>query len=63
MQFLLGKADVAVPLDSLLPQLTLPAESYVLILDNVGHVGFFEQPDATRRAVLDFAGRVFGREK
>ncbi|MCC3157852.1 alpha/beta hydrolase [Hymenobacter sp. 15J16-1T3B] len=63
VQFIIGKDDVAVTVESLLPQLTLPTESHVLILDGVGHVGFFEQPEVTRRAVLDFAGRVFEREE
>ncbi|WP_400192342.1 alpha/beta fold hydrolase [Hymenobacter sp. B81] len=61
VQFIVGKDDVAVPVESLLPQLALPAESHVLLLDDVGHLGYFEQPEVTRRAVLDFAGRVFGR--
>ncbi|QIX61178.1 alpha/beta fold hydrolase [Hymenobacter sp. BT18] len=57
--FIAGKEDVAVPIDSLLPQLLLPAQSHALLLDNVGHLGYFEAPDLTRRAVVDFAGVVF----
>ncbi|WBO84625.1 alpha/beta fold hydrolase [Hymenobacter yonginensis] len=57
--FIVGKEDVAVPTDSMLPQLALPAQSHALLLSDVGHLGFFEEPDLTRRAVLDFAGGVF----
>ena len=54
-----GKDDVAVPVESLLPQLALPTESHALLLSDVGHLGYFEEPDLTRRAVVDFAGRVY----
>ncbi|UYZ58808.1 alpha/beta fold hydrolase [Hymenobacter latericus] len=61
VQFIVGKEDVAVTVESVLPQLALPAESYSLLLSDVGHLGYFERPDETRRAVLDFAGRVYGK--
>ncbi|GAB2771522.1 pimeloyl-ACP methyl ester carboxylesterase [Hymenobacter luteus] len=57
--FIAGKDDVAVPTDALLPQLALPAQSHALLLSNVGHLGYFEEPELTRRAVVDFAGVVF----
>ena len=57
--FIGGKDDVAVSLESLLPQLALPAESHALLLGNVGHLGYFEAPERTRRAVVDFAALVF----
>ena len=57
--FIAGKEDVAVPVESLLPQLVLPAQSHALLLSDVGHLGFFEAPELTRRAVVDFAGAVF----
>ncbi|WP_022822007.1 alpha/beta fold hydrolase [Hymenobacter norwichensis] len=56
--FIGGKDDAAVPLDSLLPQLALPAESHALLLGNVGHLGYLEAPELTRRAVVDFAASV-----
>ncbi|MCR5888537.1 alpha/beta fold hydrolase [Hymenobacter sp. J193] len=58
--FIAGKDDVAVTLESLLPQLALPAQSHALLLDSVGHLGYFEEPELTRRAVVDFANGVFG---
>ncbi|UOQ78611.1 alpha/beta fold hydrolase [Hymenobacter sp. 5516J-16] len=60
--FIAGKEDVAVPTESLLPQLALPAQSHALLLSNVGHLGYFEEPELTRRAVVDFAGVVFPAE-
>ena len=57
--FLAGKADVAVSVGSLLPQLALPAQTHALLLSDVGHLGYFEAPELTRRAVVDFAGTVF----
>ncbi len=59
--FVVGKEDVAVPVESMLPQLALPAQSHVLLLSNVGHLGYFEEPDLTRRAVVDFARLVFNQ--
>lgn len=57
--FIVGKEDVAVAVESVLPQLALPAQSHALLLSNVGHLGYFEAPELTRRAVIDFAGTVF----
>ncbi len=58
--FIGGHDDLAVPLETLLPQLALPAQCHALLLREVGHLGFFEEPELTRRAVLDFAAGVFG---
>jgi pimeloyl-ACP methyl ester carboxylesterase len=57
--FIGGKDDVAVPIESLLPQLALPAQSHALLLANVGHLGYLEAPDQTQQAVLDFARQCF----
>ncbi|QJX46246.1 alpha/beta hydrolase [Hymenobacter taeanensis] len=57
--FIGGQDDVAVSVESLLPQLALPAQSHALLLANVGHLGYLEQPEVTRRAVLNFAASVF----
>ncbi|RFP67096.1 alpha/beta fold hydrolase [Hymenobacter lapidiphilus] len=58
--FIGGHDDPAVPLETLLPQLALPAQSHALLLQNVGHLGYFEAPELTQRAVLEFAAGVFG---
>lgn len=57
--FIAGKDDVAVPTESLLPQLALPAQSHALLLSNVGHLGYFEEPELTHQAVISFAAGVF----
>jgi len=57
--FIGGKDDAAVALESLMPQLALPAQSHALLLSNVGHLGYLEAPELTQRAVVDFAGVVF----
>lgn len=59
--FIVGKEDVAVSVESILPQLALPAQSHALLMSNVGHLGYFEEPEVTCRAVVDFAGGVFGK--
>ncbi|UYZ62779.1 alpha/beta fold hydrolase [Hymenobacter weizhouensis] len=58
--FIVGKEDIAVSVESILPQLALPAQSHALLLSDVGHLGYFEEADLTRQAVIDFAGMVFG---
>ncbi|MBC6606218.1 alpha/beta hydrolase [Hymenobacter sp. BT188] len=58
--FVVGKEDAAVPLATSLEQVALPPVSTALFLERVGHVGFFERPEATRRAVMDFVGGIFG---
>ncbi|GAB2457162.1 alpha/beta hydrolase [Hymenobacter qilianensis] len=58
--FIVGKEDAAVPLATSLEQVALPPVSTALFLERVGHVGFFERPQVTRRAVLDFVGGIFG---
>jgi pimeloyl-ACP methyl ester carboxylesterase len=40
--FMIGKDDNAVPLDNILPQITLPRISSIHIFENVGHMGMWE---------------------
>lgn len=40
--FMIGKDDNAVPLDNVLPQITLPRVSSIHIFENVGHMGMWE---------------------
>jgi len=42
--FMIGKDDNAVPLDNVLPQITLPRISSIHIFENVGHMGMWEIP-------------------
>lgn len=57
--FIAGKDDRAVPPEKTHEESLLPDHSMVLWLANVGHLGFLERPDATRRAVEGFAELVF----
>ncbi|SNC75813.1 Pimeloyl-ACP methyl ester carboxylesterase [Hymenobacter gelipurpurascens] len=59
--FIGGQDDVAVAIESLLPQLALPAQSHALLLADVGHLGYLERPMDTRRAIEQFAEVVFGK--
>ncbi len=53
--FIVGKQDVRIPVDGILPQVALPRHSYSLILDDVGHMGWAEAPEVTLRVVKMFA--------
>jgi pimeloyl-ACP methyl ester carboxylesterase len=57
--FIVGKEDAAVPLAAALEQVALPPVSTAMFLERVGHLGFFERPEATRQAVLNFVGGIF----
>jgi pimeloyl-ACP methyl ester carboxylesterase len=57
--FILGKQDAAVPLQASLPQIHLPPDSTVHLLDQVGHMGMFEAPARTLAAVRAFAQGCF----
>ncbi|MEN8225408.1 MAG: alpha/beta hydrolase [Bacteroidota bacterium] len=57
--FILGKKDSRIPFEKTLAQAALPATSEVLVLDNVGHMGFLEAREITLKAVEGFASKVF----
>lgn len=57
--FILGTDDVAVPLKDALPLTYLPAIAYIHILENVGHMGMWESPEAVNRYLLDFMEDIF----
>ena len=52
--FIAGRQDNAVPLASLLPQTWQPSLSYVHILDEAGHLGMLEAPEASNRILDNF---------
>jgi pimeloyl-ACP methyl ester carboxylesterase len=58
--FIAGKEDVAVPLEATLEQCHLPNNSTTVFLGETGHMGMFEKPYETRKAVEKFAELVFG---
>ncbi len=60
IKFILGKEDSRIPLTQTLAQATLPEHSEVLILGQVGHMGFVEAKDVTMKSIEAFAGSCFG---
>jgi pimeloyl-ACP methyl ester carboxylesterase len=56
--FIIGKNDTRIPMEDIIPQTLLPGHSEVLLLDQVGHMGFIEAPAKTYGALKAFAQRV-----
>jgi pimeloyl-ACP methyl ester carboxylesterase len=56
--FIIGKNDSRIPMPVILPQAILPAQSEIVVLDHVGHMGFIEASSATYAAVKGFADRL-----
>lgn len=59
--FVLGKHDSRMPFDHLLAQAAMPSHSEVLLLDQVGHMGYIEARSKTLAAIRHFAQRAFDR--
>jgi len=57
--FIIGKQDSRMPFKQILSQTELPAQSEILLLDNVGHMGFIEAPIVTLSALRHYALRCF----
>lgn len=60
--FIMGKKDKLMNWEKILPQTEIPPHSEVLLLEEVAHMGFYEAPKETLRAVRKFAYKCF-REK
>ncbi|WP_439881230.1 alpha/beta fold hydrolase [Pontibacter sp. MBLB2868] len=58
--FIFGKDDGAVPLEKALEQCYLPDNSMVNFLAKTGHMGMFERPYETRKAIEKFAETIYG---
>ncbi|GGH78836.1 pimeloyl-ACP methyl ester carboxylesterase [Filimonas zeae] len=52
--FIAGTEDVAVPINDVLKQTSMPDYSYIHVLDHVGHMGIWETPDIVNRFISDF---------
>ncbi len=52
--FIMGKYDVAVPLEDGLKQCHLPGKSYIHILQQSGHMGMLEEPGNSNRMLEEF---------
>ena len=57
--FIFGKDDPAVPLEAALQQCHLPGNSTANFLGETGHMGMFERPYETRKALEKFAETIF----
>ena len=56
---ILGKQDSRMPFNQLMIQATIPSHSEILLLEDVGHMGFIEAPGKTLQALKHFAIRCF----
>lgn len=56
--FILGKNDQRMPFTNILAQLALPAHAELLLLDQVGHMGFAEASEKTQKAIAAFVQRT-----
>jgi len=63
IQFIVGKQDVAVPLEQSLRECYLPREAHVQIMENIGHMGMVEDKPRTLRVLQDFLAYCFRREE
>jgi pimeloyl-ACP methyl ester carboxylesterase len=56
---ILGKQDSRMPYTQLMAQAVIPSHSEILLLEDVGHMGFIEAPGKTLQAIRHFARRCF----
>ncbi len=52
--FIAGAEDAAVPLNDILQQMHLTTTSYIYILENIGHIGMWEDAAQVNKAILNF---------
>lgn len=57
--FILGKQDVAAPLEVVINQVHLPNISHIHILENVAHMGMLEATETVNDKLLAFANSVY----
>lgn len=54
--FILGCKDDYIPAEAAKKMISAHPEAQVVWLENSGHMGFLEEPEATAQAILDFVG-------
>ena len=57
--FIIGKQDSRMPYIQLMAQAVIPSHSEMLLLEDVGHMGYIEAPVKTLQALKHFAFRCF----
>jgi pimeloyl-ACP methyl ester carboxylesterase len=56
--FISGKQDKRIPIETLMQQAANPPHAEILLLENVGHMGFIEAEHKTMIVLSDFAKHV-----
>ena len=56
--FIIGKLDPRVPFQDVMKQVSMPQHSELLLLSNVGHMGFIEAKEKCQSSIKCFADRV-----
>jgi pimeloyl-ACP methyl ester carboxylesterase len=57
--FIVGKKDSAINYETMYPQMGLCKYPVVLMMEEVGHMGFYEAPDETLNELWKFSERCF----
>jgi pimeloyl-ACP methyl ester carboxylesterase len=57
--FIAGKQDSRIPFEKVMDQAIIPSHSEVLLLENVGHMGFIEEAEQTLKTLRHFALKCF----
>lgn len=57
--FIYGKYDKILPIEKMLPQTEIPRDRETLLLENAGHMGFYEAKEECLNAIVKFANRCF----
>ena len=57
--FIIGKKDVLLAWDNLMLLTSLPRSSYNIVLEYAGHMGFYEAPEKTFKAIRKFSRMCF----
>lgn len=52
--FVIGKDDTAVPMQNVLPQVSIPRISSIYIFEETGHMGMWEMPEASKQLLEQF---------
>jgi pimeloyl-ACP methyl ester carboxylesterase len=55
--FIIGEEDTAIPLNDILRQTSLPQQSYIHVLENVGHMGMWEATEKVNEYLLEFINK------
>ena len=56
--FIIGKLDPRISFHDVMEQVAMPRHSELLLLSDVGHMGFIEAKDKCQRSIKSFADRV-----